>query len=79
MSDKEWDPYYAVAVDYDYTLTKGVWGGDLIESRVKDICALQKMGAVIVLWTSRFGDDLDEAIAKLKLHGLVPDFINEYP
>lgn len=65
--------YNALAVDYDNTLTKD---GELNLEAVEKIKTLQANNRII-LWTTRKGADLEEAIAKCREAGLEFDEIAE--
>lgn len=73
-----WDEHLVIAVDYDGTLTKRTDGSvdDVAISYVKD---LYDLGCVIILWTSRYGQDLQKAIQECSKRGLQFDGINENP
>ncbi len=68
-----------VAVDFDGTLAKTRFP-EIIEPIPKtiEVCkALQKNGAILILWTCRCGKDLEDAVEWCKTQGLVFDLINE--
>lgn len=62
----------AIAVDFDNTLTKG---GKVDRAAIEKVKALQQGGAKLILWTSRTGKALDDAIAICKANGLTFDDI----
>ena len=68
-----------VAVDFDGTLAETRFP-EIIKPIPKtiEICkALQKNGAILILWTCRCGKDLEDAVEWCKTQGLVFDLINE--
>ena len=80
MSD--WEESVVVAVDFDNTLTNGSTiesTGEINRYAVGWVKKFQKMGCVIVLWTTRDGDNLKEAVDLLKSNGLSVDYANAYP
>lgn len=76
-----------VAVDFDGTLTES--SGPLLPPYpptpplrtdvVEDLKALKEQGHVLVLWTSRSGDGLKEAVDLCRSAGLEFDHVNESP
>lgn len=73
-----WDYKTAIAIDFDGTLTDDRTD-TILSERLEDCIDLQKMGAVIILWTCRTGTLLSDAVIRLREAGLFPDYINEYP
>lgn len=73
-----WDEHLVVAVDYDGTLTSRKDGAvDVVAmSYVK---SMRDLGCVVILWTSRYGSSLYEAIEECSKRGLAFDGINENP
>lgn len=68
-----------IAVDFDGTLAKTRFP-EIIEPipQAIELCkALQKNGAILILWTCRCGKDLEDAVEWCKTQGLVFDLINE--
>lgn len=71
-----------IAVDFDNTLTEGstfAGTGKISHRALRWIALMQKLGAKMVLWTTREGDDLQEALLLLEEHGVSFDYVNEYP
>ena len=62
----------AIAVDFDNTLTKN---GKVDKAAIEKVKALQQGGAKLILWTSRTGKALDDAIETCKANGLTFDDI----
>lgn len=73
-----WDGHLVIAVDYDGTLTSRKDGAvDVVAmSYVK---SMRDLGCIIILWTSRYGRLLYEAVEECSKRGLVFDGINENP
>lgn len=70
---------YIIAVDFDGTLFtyeypyvgKPIW-------KIINLCKnAQRQGAIIILWTCRVGEDLQEAIEACRDVGLEFDYVNE--
>ena len=52
----------------------------LLNNKAKEsIIKLKELGCVLVLWTTREGKDLEEALSLLKKWGIDFDYINNYP
>lgn len=70
---------YIIAVDFDGTLVTDKFPdiGDPIESAWIAMKAARDSGAKIILWTSRDGKNLEEAIGYCKDRGFEFDAINE--
>ena len=68
-----------IAVDFDGTLCESDWPhiGMAKRDMIDALLDLQKRGAVIILWTCREGNELDQAVKWLARQGLKPDYINE--
>ena len=68
-----------IAVDFDGTLCESDWPniGMAKQDMIDALLDLQKRGAVIILWTCREGEPLDQAVKWLARQGLKPDYINE--
>lgn len=75
----EWDYNYVIAIDYDGTLCKDRINNQFNEDILKFSKQVKQLGCVIVLWTSRCGHELQEAIDNCTSRGLYFDYINEYP
>lgn len=78
----KYDKHYAVAVDFDNTITTNstyYHTGNINAEAVDYIRKIKSLGCVIVLWTTREGDDLDEAIKMVEDNNIPIDFYNEYP
>lgn len=75
----EWDYNYVVAIDYDGTLCKDRKNNTLNEDILRFSKDAKNLGCVIILWTSRCGHELQEAIDVCASRGLYFDYINEYP
>jgi len=76
------DKDYVVAIDFDNTITLNSTKnktGELNPIAAIYIKKLKKMGCKLVLWTSRFGEALEEAIDLLKKWDLQFDYINDFP
>lgn len=66
------------AVDFDGTIAKTRFP-KIIEANKKMIAlikVLQAAGEKVILWTSREGQHLDEAVAFCKSHGIIFDAVN---
>ena len=77
--DKEALLPYIIAVDFDGTLVTNKFP-EIGEIREKLWAAIQYahwQGNKIILWTSRTGKTLDDAVEFCKLHGLEFDAVNE--
>lgn len=75
----EWDYNYVIAIDYDGTLCKDRVNNLFNEDILQFAKQVKQLGCVIVLWTSRCGHELQEAIDLCASRGLYFDYINEYP
>lgn len=75
----EWDYNYVIAIDYDGTLCKDRINNQFNEDILQFSKQVKQLGCVIVLWTSRCGHELQEAIDSCASRGLYFDYINEYP
>lgn len=78
MNPMGWDKHLVVAVDYDGTLTSKRDGSvdNIAMQYVKNI---KDMGCVVILWTSRYGGLLTQALTECDRRGLQFDYINENP
>lgn len=77
-----YDENFVVAVDFDGTIAKGSTFGSTgtLDTEARDVLKeLKALGCVLVLWTCREGDDLEEAIGLLDRWGVPMDYFNEYP
>lgn len=72
---------YVLAVDFDGTLCEDRWPDIGLPNN--GIIAMAKkardMGALVVLWTCREGEKLEEALAWCQGHGLSFDAVNDNP
>lgn len=70
---------YIIAVDFDGTLVEDKFPeiGEPRQTVFEDIMEAQKDGAKIILWTSRNGERLKEAVEYCVSRGLHFDAINE--
>ena len=75
----EWDYNYVIAIDYDGTLCKDRTKNEMNEDILRFSKDAKNLGCVIILWTSRCGHELQEAIDVCASRGLYFDYINEYP
>ena len=75
----EWDYNYVIAIDYDGTLCKDRKNNLLNEDILRFSKDAKNLGCVIILWTSRCDNELQEAIDVCASRGLYFDYINEYP
>lgn len=68
-----------IAVDFDGTLCENAWPeiGEPNSEVIYYILKRQKEGCKIILWTSRFGKQVDEAVNWCKDRGLYFDAVNE--
>lgn len=68
-----------IAVDFDGTLVTDEYPkiGRKLSSFCDFIKTLQSLGVKTILWTSRTGKELDEAVDWCKKHGFTFDAINE--
>ena len=76
------DENFVVAVDFDGTVTQGFVGtatGPLNQKAREVLLQLKALGCVLVLWTTREGDELEEAVGLLDEWGIPMDWFNEYP
>ena len=68
-----------IAVDFDGTLAVTQFP-TIIEPKWNEIAickALKKQGCILILWTCRCGDLLEEAVAWCRMFGLEFDAVNE--
>lgn len=67
------------AIDFDGTLCKDEYPniGKAYNQRIESVKRLQQAGNKIILWTSRNGKDLTEAVSWCKQRGLIFDSVNE--
>lgn len=76
-----WDQTVVVAVDFDGTMTMGDgWPGPTSEmdpEAVRAVGVLGDMGVWRVLWTSREGEALEEALHMCEAHGVRFESVNE--
>lgn len=73
-------PYpYIIAVDFDGTLCENAWPeiGAPHQPMLKVITLLRQLGVLVVLWSCREGDDLEDALEWCAGHGLAFDAVNE--
>lgn len=77
--DKEKMLPYIIAVDFDGTLVENKFPeiGRIYTNMWKAIQDAQKQGKKIILWTSRTGKPLENAVAFCAEHGLAFDAIND--
>ena len=78
----EYTNTFVVAVDFDNTLTQNSTfekTGAINPQAINALRCLQQNGCVLVLWTTREGQDLVEARNLCEQHGLYFDYFNEYP
>ena len=77
-----YDTNVVVAVDFDNTITVGsVYGmtGRVDGRSVWWLRKIRRLGCKMVLWTTREGFDLSEALELAHVAGLDFDYVNEYP
>lgn len=75
---KEYKEIYAV--DFDGTLCRGRKYPEIGEPNcflIEFLKETRKEGDIVILWTCRTGQELDEAVRWCSKHGLEFDFINE--
>ena len=78
MNPAGWDKHFIVAIDYDGTLTSKSDGSvDVVA--IQYVKNIRELGCVVVLWTSRYGELLDDAVSKCSQRGLQFDYVNENP
>ena len=77
MNPAGWDTHYVIAVDYDGTMTD--YEGNLRQDMIDFVKHYKTTGCVMILWTSRYGNLLSEAIHDCAQRGLFFDYINECP
>ena len=77
MNPAGWDTHYVIAVDYDGTMTD--YNGNLRDDMVEFVRYYKTLGCVVILWTSRYGNLLNEAIHLCAEKELYFDYINECP
>ena len=67
------------AFDFDGTLCKDKFPniGPIREHAMKQAKAIKADGNILILWTCRCGERLQEAIDFCKSHGLEFDYVNE--
>lgn len=70
------DENYVIAVDYDGVLFVNK---QIDTSWIKTLKKLQLDGVIIVLWTCRYGKQLQNALDMLESKNFVPNYVNEYP
>lgn len=70
---------HIIAVDFDGTLCENAWPGiGLARAGVIDYVLGQQMtGAKLILWTSRRGERLEEAVKWCAARGIAFDAVNE--
>ncbi len=68
-----------IAVDFDGTLCEDKWPeiGEPNQKLINDLITAQKVGERLILWTSRFGDLLTNAVEWCKEKGLIFDAVND--
>lgn len=65
------------AIDFDGVIAGGENGDKPIFKNIERIKSLKAQGHTLILWTTRVGEDLGEAIKLCKRYGIVFDYINE--
>ena len=75
----DWDYNYVIAFDYDGTLCKDRFADIMNERVLRFAKKVKNMGCIIILWTSRCGYELQEAVDMCASRGLYFDYVNEYP
>lgn len=78
MNPKGWDKHFIVAIDYDGTLTSKR-DGSIDKVAIQYVKNIRDLGCVIILWTSRYDELLDKAIAECSKRGLEFDYVNSNP
>ena len=63
-----------IAVDFDGTLKIGKEPNLPLMQR---LCAEQKKGNIVILWTCREGKSLVEALTFLQVNGFRPNYVNQ--
>ena len=73
------DRPYIVAVDFDGTLCENRWPeiGEENAELIAAVSLLRELGALIILWTCREGDDLEDALEWCRQRGLSFDAVND--
>ncbi len=80
MISAERRPYpYIIAVDFDGTLCENHWPeiGRPNRPLLEAVKLLRRLGALLVLWSCREGDDLQDAVDWCAQQGLSFDAVNE--
>lgn len=77
MNPAGWDCHLVIAIDYDGTMTDT--DGNISLKMIEFVKYLKKIGCIVILWTSRYGCLLREAIYTCANYGLFFDYINENP
>lgn len=65
------------AIDFDGVIASGEYSETPIQKNIEWIKQLKAQGHILIFWTTRIGEDLDEAIKFCKRHGIEFDYINE--
>ena len=70
---------YIIAVDFDGTIVEDAYPkiGELKDFVLQEIKDLQKVGVKIILWTSRDGKELNDAVEFCADNGMIFDAVNE--
>lgn len=73
------DKYSIIAVDFDGTLSLGIWPevGPANIELIEHLQILKREGNKIILWTCRTGEDLAVAVNWCKEYGLEFDSVND--
>lgn len=73
-----WDTHLTIAVDYDGTLTSRQ-DGAVNDTAMAYVKSMRDLGCTVILWTSRYGELLYDALEQCSKRGLCFDGINENP
>lgn len=70
-----------IAVDFDGTIAKNAFPeiGAAVPGAIQWLQRLAASGAELVLWTSRYGEHLDEAVAWCRHQGIPFNHVNALP
>ena len=73
------DRPYIIAVDFDGTLCENRWPeiGEENTELIAAVSLLRELGALIILWTCREEDDLEDALEWCRQRGLSFDAVND--
>ncbi len=68
-----------VAVDFDGTIVEEAWPkiGKAKPEMISLLKSLKKRGHTIILWTCRYGEDLEKAIIFCEKYGIEFDAVNQ--